>query len=54
MITINKLKKDYTLIIPFLLIALFSNIRLDFDFFIIRLFDILTIIIFFFLYIKKN
>jgi len=54
MITINKLKKDYTLIIPFLLIALFSNIRLDFDFFIIRLFDILTIIIFFFLYIKKT
>ena len=48
MITINKLKKNYTLIIPILLIALFSNIRLDFDFFIIRLFDILTIIIFFF------
>ena len=54
MLVEDKKKINYLVLITILFLALFSNIRYQTGFAVIRLFDILTIIFFIYIFNKKK
>ena len=54
MLVEDKKKINYLVLITILFLALFSNIRYQTGFAVIRLFDILTIIFFIYIFIKEK